>query len=172
MGRGSCRRLCQGPFLSFLFLTPFHRQDKRREVGARTHAAAKAREDAADGLDMREADTMGGGDSFHETLARAKHGKQRRQAAKTVRLCVCVCVCVRVCVCVCVCVCVFVCACFGRAIISWVDKKKLNAVSSFARFVFVLFMVLSTKLPTGRPRRYSGVCQLEMVQILCLDLVK
>ncbi|CAM9290787.1 unnamed protein product [Pylaiella littoralis] len=60
--------------------------DKRREVGARTHAAAKAREDAADGLDMKEADTMGGGDSFHEMMARSKHGKQRRQTAKTEHL--------------------------------------------------------------------------------------
>lgn len=60
-------------------------QDKRREVGARTHAAARAREDAADGLDMRESDTMGGGDDFHERLARSKMGQQRRQAAKMVR---------------------------------------------------------------------------------------
>lgn len=60
-------------------------KDKRREVGARTHAAARAREDAADGLDLRESDTMGGGDSFRETLARANSGKQRRQTAKTVR---------------------------------------------------------------------------------------
>ena len=30
---------------------------------------------------------MGGGDSFRETLARAKHGKQRRQTAKTVSSC-------------------------------------------------------------------------------------
>ncbi|CAN0140356.1 unnamed protein product, partial [Ectocarpus fasciculatus] len=59
--------------------------DKRRAVGARTHAAAKEREDAADGLDMKESDTMGGSDSFRETLARAQHGKQRRQMAKTVR---------------------------------------------------------------------------------------
>ena len=60
-------------------------QDKRREVGARTHAAAREREDAADGLDMRESDIMGGGDGFQERLARAKMGQQRRQAAKTVR---------------------------------------------------------------------------------------
>lgn len=33
---------------------------------------------------MRESDTMGGGDDFHERLARSKMGKQRRQAAKTV----------------------------------------------------------------------------------------
>ena len=61
-------------------------QDKRREVGARTHAAARAREDAADGLDMKEADTMGGGDSFRDALARTKHGQKRRQTAKTVRV--------------------------------------------------------------------------------------
>lgn len=61
-------------------------KDKRRAVGARTHAAAKDREDAADGLDMKESDTMGGSDSFRETLARAQHGKQRRQMAKTVRV--------------------------------------------------------------------------------------
>lgn len=61
-------------------------KDKRRAVGARTHAAAKEREDAADGLDMKESDTMGGSDSFRETLARAQHGKQRRQMAKTVRV--------------------------------------------------------------------------------------
>ncbi|CAM9777921.1 unnamed protein product, partial [Ectocarpus sp. 8 AP-2014] len=60
--------------------------DKRRAVGARTHAAAKEREDAADGLDMKESDTMGGSDSFRETLARAQHGKQRRQMAKTEHL--------------------------------------------------------------------------------------
>lgn len=35
---------------------------------------------------MKESDTMGGSDSFRETLARAQHGKQRRQMAKTVRL--------------------------------------------------------------------------------------
>lgn len=77
----------------FLCLIVLLRQDKRREVGARTHAAARAREDAADGLDMKEADTMGGGDSFHETLARAKHGKQRRQTAKTVSWCRCLLTC-------------------------------------------------------------------------------
>eukprot|EP00904_Undaria_pinnatifida_P004485 jgi/Undpi1/14037/HiC_scaffold_9.g03688.m1 len=60
--------------------------DKRREVGARTHAAAKAREDAADGLDMKESDTMGGGDSFRDALARTKHGQKRRQMAKTEHL--------------------------------------------------------------------------------------
>ncbi|CAM9441771.1 unnamed protein product [Ectocarpus sp. 12 AP-2014] len=60
--------------------------DKRRVVGARTHAAAKEREDAADGLDMKESDTMGGSDSFRETLARTQHGKQRRQMAKTEHL--------------------------------------------------------------------------------------
>ncbi|CAM9730059.1 unnamed protein product [Ascophyllum nodosum] len=60
--------------------------DKRREVGARTHAAAREREDAADGLDMRESDIMGGGDGFQERLARAKMGQQRRQAAKTEHL--------------------------------------------------------------------------------------
>ncbi|CAM9991426.1 unnamed protein product [Laminaria digitata] len=60
--------------------------DKRREVGARTHAAARAREDAADGLDMKEADTMGGGDSFRDAMARTKHGQKRRQTAKTEHL--------------------------------------------------------------------------------------
>ena len=64
----------------------FVSQDKRREVGARTHAAARAREDAADGLDMKEADTMGGGDSFRDALARTKHSQKRRQTAKTVRV--------------------------------------------------------------------------------------
>lgn len=66
---------------------------------------------------------MGGGDSFRETLARAKHGKQRRQTAKTVRSLVCLLVlctpvlycCERLCVffvyqytCVCCCVRLFV----------------------------------------------------------------
>ncbi|CAN0165894.1 unnamed protein product [Scytosiphon promiscuus] len=60
--------------------------DKRRAVGSAMHAAARAREDAADGLDMKESDTMGGSDSFQETLARAKYGKQRRQTAKTEHL--------------------------------------------------------------------------------------
>ena len=123
------------PFASFFFSFFFLCQDKRREVGARTHAAAKAREDAADGLDMKESDTMGGGDSFRDALARTKHGQKRRQMAKTVRVytstsivsyemrvCVffvCVCVCV-----LCLCLClwtfasinsVFVCfsCCFG-----------------------------------------------------------
>lgn len=73
-------------FFVFVFLICFVSQDKRREVGARTHAAARAREDAADGLDMKEADTMGGGDSFRDAMARTKHGQKRRQTAKTVRV--------------------------------------------------------------------------------------
>ena len=84
----SCDVRMVGAYESLRLVFVLLRKDKRREVGTRTHAAARAREDAADGLDMKEADTMGGGDSFHETLARAKYGKQRRQTAKTVRLCV------------------------------------------------------------------------------------
>lgn len=60
-------------------------------MGARTHAAAKEREDAADGLDMRETDTMGGGDNFQEMLAFSKNNRQRRETAKEVWLCYCRC---------------------------------------------------------------------------------
>ncbi|CAM9978655.1 unnamed protein product [Choristocarpus tenellus] len=60
--------------------------DKRRETGSRMHAAAREREEGRDGLDMREADTMGGGDGFQEHIARSQASRERREAAKQDRL--------------------------------------------------------------------------------------
>ncbi|CAM9856209.1 unnamed protein product [Discosporangium mesarthrocarpum] len=60
--------------------------DKRRETGARMHASAREREEGRDGLDMREADVMGGGDGFQERLAREKALRHRRGTVAQARL--------------------------------------------------------------------------------------
>ncbi len=49
-------------------------------------AGAREREEARDGLDVRESDLMGGGDDFATIKARMTHSREKRESAKEERL--------------------------------------------------------------------------------------
>lgn len=56
--------------------------EKRKEVGAKLHAGAKAREDAQDGCDMNDSSMYGSStaDDFQRRVARKQQWEQRKQA--------------------------------------------------------------------------------------------
>jgi len=62
--------------------------EKRREVGAKIHGAAKAREEDRDGLTVGDDKLYGGGggDSFQAALARRNAGIQRKQDQRDGRI--------------------------------------------------------------------------------------
>ena len=59
--------------------------EKRKETGAKVHAAAHQKDSQRDGLEMDESVTMGGGDDFRSRMARKQNYQQRRDVQKQER---------------------------------------------------------------------------------------
>ena len=60
--------------------------EKRREVGNKLHSAARDREATADGLDVGEAVTLGGGNDYQRALAAKQAREAKLQASRAERL--------------------------------------------------------------------------------------